>query len=332
MKQTLVLLSILINLVCYGQYGIRVYVEKPNLFYKQTGILLNDSTNDGYDQCCDAVRLGQSPDGIWTEINGTQYAINSYSGFEDYEDKIIPLYTSAFHDTGISIIGVDWQLNDLLTYRLLDSESPGIHFLPYICEGPITGQRFSLYLEYPLHVEVNNSCDFGYVVVENDIPETIYYLINDSNQVSYLPNYTDTIFDLPSGNYTLCVYGDMAETIQFSISNTVINANLYIPQTVVYIGDSYVTPILNIYSQYTNIMWDFGDGTIVYNDINPIHYYVEPGEYTLKAIVSEGQCSKAFEGIIRVEGSLGIQTINKPQYRHVNSYLYNIDGKLVKKL
>jgi hypothetical protein len=334
MKQLLVLLYLLTNVVCYGQYGVRVYFEKPNQLYKQTLVFLNDTTNDYFDSCCDATRLGGAPDGIWTEIGGTQYAINSYGNFDEFEDKIIPLYTSAYYDTGVSIIGVDWELNDMLFYGLLDNQSPGIHQLPYTCEGPINGQRFSLYLEYQLHVEVNNSCELGYVVIQNDDPETLYYLMNDSNQVSYLPNYTDTIFDLPSGDYTLCVYDNIVETTEFTINNTVIDAALYIPQSTVYIGDSYVTPFINIYSPYTNISWDFGDGTVInsYNDINPIHYYVEPGVYVLKAIINEGQCSKVFEGTINVEGSLGIQTISRPQYRQVSDYIYSIDGKLIKKL
>ena len=157
--------------------------------------------------------------------------------------------------------------------------------------------------------------------------------MDDSNTILYLPNYTDTIFDLPSGDYTLYVYDNIVETTSFTINNTVIDAALYIPQTTVYIGDSYVTPFLNIYSPYTNIVWDFGDGTIIntYNDINPVHYYTEPGMYLLKVTISEGQCSKVFEGTINVEGSLGIQTINRPQYRQISDYMYSIDGKLIKK-
>ena len=104
---------------------------------------------------------------------------------------------------------------------------------------------------------------------------------------------------------------------------------------------SYTLPFTNFYFKpefnqegarsNSRVLWDFGDGTTLYNDINPVHYYPEPGIYTLRAIVSEGQCSKIFESQITVENINGIQAINKLQYRPTSNF-YSIDGKLVKKL
>jgi hypothetical protein len=171
-------------------------------------------------------------------------------------------------------------------------------------------------------------------VIDNDEP-SVGYTLTCSDQIYYLPTYTDTIHDLVSGEYTLSLYDSIVEETTFTIQNTNIDATLYIPHTTVYLGDSYVTPILNIYTPYNEIYWDFGDGFTLTNDINPIHYYNQPGIYILKAVVSEGTCSRVFESEITVLHSnvSGIEYIltNTIRPRPSSNY-YSIDGKLVKRL
>jgi PKD repeat protein len=100
------------------------------------------------------------------------------------------------------------------------------------------------------------------------------------------------------------------------------------PVPITFDGNSTVLPTND---GIASVLWDFGDGTTLYNDINPVHYYTQPGIYILRAIVNEGQCSKIFESQITVENINGIQAINKLQYRPTSNF-YSIDGKLVKKL
>lgn len=183
-----------------------------------------------------------------------------------------------------------------------------------------------------LQLEIVDNCSSGYVVINNDESPVGYTMIHNGVDIlCILPTTTDTIFDLPSGEYILRSNGEAREQVSFTISNTVIDATLHIPYTSVCIGDSYITPILNIYSSYNDVYWDFGDGNILYSDINPVHYYTQPGIYTLKAIVNEGQCSKIFESKIVVENINGIQATNRLQYRTTSNY-YNVEGKVVKKL
>jgi len=327
-------LSVLLFLTCltgYSQSGVRVYLEKPNLLNSSIIIYFSDACTDEVNFGYDAVLFGSEINSIWTNIGNGKYIVNCFGPLT--EDMIIPIGAHISPDTGLFIIGVDETYGETLQYALLDNQVPGYHSMPYICQGPVSNERFSIHFEKPMKIDVASDCDFGYVVIDNDEPSIGYTLIpnNDPNSSYILPASTDTIFDLPSGDYTLCTNDEIPEQATFAISNTTIDATLYIPYTTVYIGDSYVTPILNIYSPYNDIFWDFGDGTTLYNDINPVHYYPQPGIYTLRAIVSEGQCSKIFESKIVVENINGIQATNRLQYRTTSNY-YNVEGKVVKKL
>jgi hypothetical protein len=331
MKQFLSVLLFLTSIVGYSQTGIRVYLEKPNILGSSIIIYFSDACTDEDNFGYDAALFGSELNSIWTNIGTNKYVVNCLGPLT--EDMIIPIGAYISPDTGLFIIGVNETYGETLQYALLDNQIPGYHSMPYSCQGPVSNERFSIHFEKPMKIDVASDCHFGYVVIDNDEPSIGYTLIpnNDPNSSYILPASTDTIFDLPSGDYTLCTNDEIPEQATFTISNTVIDATLYIPYTTVYIGDSYITPILNIYSPYNDILWDFGDGTTLYNDINPVHYYPQPGIYTLRAIVNEGQCSKIFESQIIVENINGIQAINRLQYRPTSNY-YSIDGKLVKKL
>jgi hypothetical protein len=323
----------LLLLTCISGYSqnsvIRLYLEKPNQFYKQTIVAFLDSTSDYIDPCCDATYLAGGTEGIWSYIGTNQYAVNAFE--YPNEDKLIQIGTSASPDTGLFIIGIDQINGDTLPLVLLDNNVPGYHTLPYVCNGPISN-RFSLLIERPIQIEIVNGCEVGYVVIDNDEPDSEYYLTDNNNQTFILPTYSDTIYNLPSGEYTLSVYDSIPENVSFTVDNTVIDAVLNIPYTTLYLGDSYITPVLNIYSAYDYIEWDFGDGNFTQNDINPVHYYSQAGVYTLRAIVGLGECSKIFETQITVNDVLGITPNYRdfPKYRPATFY-YAIDGKLVKR-
>jgi len=330
MKYFLITFMLLTSITSFSQGGVRLFFEKPNTFYRQTIIAFTDSTTDQVDVCCDAVRLPGSNNGIWTYIGNTEYSINAFGVLS--EDKLVPLGISSSSNDGLFTIGIDQILGDTLPLVLLDNLVPGYHELPYTFSGPVSN-RFSILFEKPISLEVVNGCEKGYVVIENDEPSSPYYLTDNLGQTLYLPSYTDTIYDLPSGYYTLSIYDSIPETIYFLVENTVIDATLNIPLTTIYLGDSFVTPILNIYSPYDYIEWDFGDGNFFSNDINPVHYYSQIGTFTLKATIGLGQCLKIFSTQITVNGPLSIIPQNYrdfPKHRP-SSFYYAIDGKLIKR-
>jgi hypothetical protein len=331
MKYLLNLSLLLISLNLFSQGGVRVFFEKPGVFYKQTAIMFTHSTTDQIDICCDAELLGNPPFSIYTEIQNNPYIFN-YMGLLE-TDKIVPLITKSILDTGTFTIGIDQTFGTLIPTYLIDNQNPGNHLLPYTFEGNVEN-RFSLIFKQPLNVEIINGCGAGYVVINNDIPEFPYYLTNLNGENWVLPPTTDTIYDLSSGEYILYLYNGINQSVSFTIENTVLDASLNIPQTTIYLEDSYIAPVLNIYSPYNSIEWDFGDGTIIYNDINPIHFYSHEGIYNLVVKIEENQCSLIFEAQIEVNGYLNtisnIKYKNLPRYTPIDLY-YAIDGKLMKR-
>jgi len=275
MKKILTILILITSLFSYAQSDakyIRVYIEKPELLYKNCVIIFSESCTNGTDQCCDALHLQGSPNSITTTIGNTSYVFNCFPNLT--EDKIIPLNINISPDTGVFIIGVDLSIGNLPPYALLDSQNPSYHQMPYICQGPVSNGRFSILFEYPLTVDVISGCELGYVIIDNDETSVSYELTDfyDPNISYILPPTTDTIFNLSNSDYLLTLNDSIIEEVQFSVANTVFNDELIVPYVLLPIQDPYIVPYLIVASPYDEISWNFGDGTpIIYNDVNPVH-------------------------------------------------------------
>ena len=334
MKKLILLLTILIPNIILSQSDaeyIRIYIEKPELLYKNCVIIFSDSCTDDVDWCCDAIQFGGPLNSITTTIANTSYVFNCFPKIT--EDRIIPLNINISPDTGLFIIGIDLSVGNL-NCHLLDSQNPGYHQMPYICLGPVSNGRFSIIFEYPLTVDVISGCEEGYVIIDNDETSGSYELTpyNDPSIYYILPSNTDTIFNLTNGDYLLTLNDSIIEQVQFGVSNTIFNDELVVPYILLAIQDPYIIPYLIMASSYDEISWDFGDGTtILYNDINPVHAYTETGIFILKVTITRNGCSKTLEQTITVYNPLGIQNIYPiiPSYKQ-SQYYYGIDGKLIR--
>jgi hypothetical protein len=335
MKNLLTILLIITCLFGYGQSDakyIRVYIEKPELLYKNCVIIFSESCTDGLDWDYDAIQFGGPLNSITTTIGNTSYVFNCFSNIT--EDKVIPLNINISPDTGLFIIGLDLSVGNLVC-RLLDTQYPGYHQMPYICQGPVSNGRFSMFFEYPLTVDVVGGCEEGYVVINNDQSSASYELTpyNDPNIYYELPPNTDTIFNLPNGDYLLTLNDTIFEQTQFGVSNTIFEDELVVPYTLLAIQDPYIIPYLVLAQSYDEISWDFGDGTpILYNDVNPVHGYTETGIFILKVTIIRNGCSKTIQEVITIYNPLSIQPIYPiiPNDKHTQ-YYYGIDGKLIRK-
>lgn len=307
----ILLTFLLLSNISYSQNAIRLFFQRPNDFYKQTIIAFTDSSTDGLDQCCDAILLGGSSVGIWTSIGNNRYAINSFGILN--EDKIIPIGLQSYTNEGQFVIGVDWQTGPPIEYRLMDAEYPGEFFvLPYVFSGSIYEGRFSLYIDRPMTVGVFPGCEVGKVSITNDDDETPYMLYQSGELIGEIPSYVDTLFDISDGNYEL-IGGQFDEIHSFYLENTQINANLYVSSQNVWINDAYIEGIVTIFTPYTSISWDFGDGSpMVTDDTNPVHLYQNTGTYILKVIIRRGQCEKILQSLITVESLSGFNTPMNP--------------------
>ncbi|MEZ5173156.1 MAG: T9SS type A sorting domain-containing protein [Bacteroidia bacterium] len=83
----------------------------------------------------------------------------------------------------------------------------------------------------------------------------------------------------------------------------------------------------------TEFEWNFGDGTTVSNDLNPVHAYMQPGVYTVTFTARNGGCesvqtmnitvSAASTGIANVSNS--VFTLYPNPARNIVNVLLNID-------
>ena len=335
MKKLLTILLIITCLFGYGQSDakyIRVYIEKPELLYKNCVIIFSESCTDGLDWDYDAIQFGGPLNSITTTIGNTSYVFNCFSNIT--EDKTIPLNINISPDTGLFIIGLDLSVGNLVC-RLLDTQYPGYHQMPYICQGPVSNGRFSMFFEYPLTVDVVGGCEEGYVVINNDQSSAPYELTpyNDPTTYYELPPNTDTIFNLPNGDYLLTLNDTIFEQVQFGVSNTIFEDELVVPYTLLTIQDPYIIPYLIPAQSYDEISWDFGDGTpIVYNDVNPVHGYTESGIFILKITITRDGCSKTIQEVITIYNPLSVPHIYPIMLSDKQTqYYYGIDGKLIRK-
>lgn len=309
MRRLLIFLLLFVS-EASAQSSIRLYFNRVDDFYKQTVIAFTDSTTDEVDVCCDAFQFGVPDVSIWTWIGSTRYAINAFGLVE--EDKLIPLGVSSWTNNGYFMIGVDSEDGEKLSYRLIDSEFPGQFIsLPYLFSGPIYEDRFALYLDKSTEIEVIPGCDYGKISIDNDDDENEYRLYSNGELISTYSSETDTIYSIPDGDYQL-ISGEFAEIDSFSIQNTIINASLWVSAQNVWINDAYIEGIVTIYTPFDSIHWDFGDGTGVDGDTNPVHLYQESGAYILKVTVKRGSCEKTYQSIITVQSPNGLISVQNP--------------------
>lgn len=316
---------LLLSNILIGQDGVKIYLEKPNLLYRQTIIIFLEGSTDGFDNCCDAVLFGGITNRIYTYNGNDAYSINTFAPLTN--DKEIQLGMYMVPDTGLFIIGIDQWYGDTLYAQLIDNLIPGLHQLPYTCYAPVSNDRFKILFEYPMFVEVYNDCDYGMIVIDND-DEGSGYVLQFENDTTYYPSNIDTIQNLSSGIYTLI--SGSGETYMFEIQTTQFEASIHISSSNVLIIDSSIEFVLTCFEPLSQIEWNFGDGTIQYSDFNPVHQYTQPGIYeVIVTLTSFTGCQKIIENIITVSNVMGIPTIEKTRTIKVDNRKWMIDGKQI---
>jgi PKD repeat protein len=333
----LLLFLFLIPTLIYSQFiEVNYRLRLTNSFgiSSETIIAFDSTTSDGVDNCCDALYLPSgSGVGIYTKIDNSNYAINAYSKLTT--DRSISLYTLANPDTGTFTLNVvDTTGYETTILSLSDSNFPEQLFnFPYTTEGPITGQRFTLHTSAPVKISVVNGCDSdsgGTVYINNPNYRWGFELFYNGELIEY-GDIGDSVFtNLQSGSYQYKWYNQIGnQTLNFEISNNTFDYELILPYNYLWIQDPGVVPELLITGNYDQIIWDFGDGRVIYDDINPVHYYSEVGQYILSVTVTSGNCSKTIQEIITVDNVFGFPNINVKNKTYL--YYYGIDGRLFKR-
>jgi PKD repeat protein len=324
-KQTLAILLTCFSLFANSQDGIRVYLEKPNLLQCTAGIVFSENTTDGVDFGYDSPLFGSVINSIYTYNGNTAYVNNWFGPLTD--DRVVQLGMTLSPDTGLFIIGIDFWYGDTIRTQLIDNLVPGLHDFPYVCQAPVSNDRFKIIFEYPMCVEVYSGCERGLIVIDNDDEGSEYILEYENDTVSY-PSNTDTIRNLDEGTYTLI--SGIGETYTFGIQTTLFDASLYVSESNVWVVDSWVEFVLTCFEPLTQIRWDFGDGSTYTGGFNPVHLYSEPGIYSASVTLTAfNGCQKTINQLITVSDFTGIQTIEKTRIVKTENGKWAIDGKQI---
>jgi len=328
MKKLIIFLAIIPNLLLSQvSGGIRLRLNSEAVNY-ETIIYFDSLSTDLVDNCCDAISFGQS-DPLYTFIGQSEYIINTFSQLTD--DRWIPIGVRCPSET--FEIETNLILGTQIKHKILDVTTGQIYELPHQFNGPVnSGQRFKIFFEYPLQVSVSNGCDTSVVSINNDTTIGEYTLLYNGTSTTIN---SDTLYLFQNGQYELQLQGDtIDESISFVVENVSndYSATLSIPLTSVPDVDPVIIPTIELNYNPTQIIWNFGDGTFVYDDINPVHYYTSPGLYNLTCtVISTDGCQKIFNSLITVYIIGGIEPIIK----RVDSkypFYYGLDGRLMKKI
>jgi hypothetical protein len=333
----LLLLLLLIPTFIYSQtsieVGYKLRLTKNNIWSYETIVAFDSIATDGPDNCCDAPTFGGPSSflSIYTKIGNQFYLFNYFSKLTT--ERSVDLYSFSNPDTGNFVLDVvDSVGYETTILSVSDSLFPDQRFnFPYICQGPVTGQRFTLHTTAPVKINVTNGCESdsgGTVLIHNPNQMWTNELIRNGEIIDY--DIDSIISNLSSGTYQYKWYNQTSyQIINFEVNNNPFDFDLILPFNYLLIQDPGIIPEVLITGDYDQIVWDFGDGSIRYDDINPVHYYSEVGQYILSVTVTSGECSKTVQEIITIDNVFGFPNIKLKN----NDYLfyYGLDGRLHRK-
>ena len=313
------------------EVGYKLRLSRDQNWNYETFVVFDSTTTEGIDLCCDASTFGgpSTSLGLYTKIGEGYFLFNYFSRLTT--DRVVDLYTFATPDTGSFTIDVVESVGYASTILgLSDYNFPDQRFnFPYLAQGPITGQRFRLHTSAPVEIRVSNGCESdsgGSVLINNPNSKWSEQIFFEGEEI--LVDVDSQISGLTSGNYEYKWSNESGtQTLGFAISNNPFNFNLIVPYTYLDVTDPGIIPEVLINGAYDQIIWDFGDGSgLRYDDLNPIHYYDDIGEYILRVEVTSGACTKTLEQLIIVDDVSGIPMVREKKMKPL--YYYGLDGRL----
>jgi len=328
MKKLLLSLFLVLNIQVSGQtYNV---LMSNNVITRNMFISFTDSTTDGVDLCCDAFDFGGIYPGgdIWTNIGNLSYVINAFSPLTDVRTIPIGAYSP---DSNIvwSFSIAEIPLNT--TVRIIDGNEE--HLLPYTTSGNFYNGRFSLlFSPAPTFSGLQACSDTGATCITIDVPGGYDYwrIIQEGANEDIYTGADSIICGLTRGDYFLQLYrSDKVDEAQFTIDWIDLTAEFILPLSDVPIIDPVIIPQVFIFTPYDSLRWDFGDGTVVNNDSNPVHVYQVPGQYQLSLKIYRDYCTLEYNSIINVYQVNNIPLIYV-QKKGGRKYVYGLDGRLQK--
>jgi hypothetical protein len=329
----------------------KVRLQNPSSLTFDAAIAFGDGATEGFDHGLDAPRLPLSD----------VLDLYSYIGTEGYTIQFSPKFVS----TKIVDLGTVMSLPGDYTFSLSEFTGFDPSILVFIEDvqtgsfenlnnaGTYTftndpsfqGVRFRLHFTSPIQMSTTGTCigeATGKILLANTnttLPLTADLLNSAGETVATSGAFTgEYVFQgLTSGAYVL--RGTYAGAQPFEVPASVDGGPISVPAT--FTASSYNLSIADAIVEFaatapnaTQITWDFGDGTIITGDLNPVHAYMTPGVYTVTFTALNSGCGSVVTatvtvtanatGLANVEGVNGFTIYPNPA-NEVASLLLNLD-------
>jgi len=300
---------------------LRLRMENSNGVGTEALVAFIDDATEGVDNSYDALRLQGNADlSLYTFNGDLEYAIQAWPTLTN--ERVIDL--GAINTvTGASTISMNLFENfDPTTVVYLEDTELGIfHNLTqngtYAFDNSgLNGDavRFRLHFRAPVGVSSVMDCsgtESGKILVGNPNSTPIAVeLKNANNEVvaTAAPFVGEHEFvNLASGNYTLGMSytdgGNISRNIVVENNGMTTPASFIASATNVSIADAIIEFQGNAQGA-TEYTWDFGDGTVVSGDLNPVHAYNALGVYTVTFTAMNNGCGSSATTAITVGADL----------------------------
>ena len=300
---------------------LRLRMENVNGVGAEALVAFIDDATDGPDNSYDALRLQGNADlSLYTFNGDMEYAIQAWPTLTN--ERVIDLGT-VNTVAGASTISMNMFENfDATTVVYLEDTELGIfHNLTQdnsyeFDNSGLNGDavRFRLHFRAPIGVSSVMDCsgtESGKILVGNpNTTPVAVELKNANNEVvaTAAPFVGEHEFvNLASGNYSLAMSytdgGTVNRTTAVENNGMTSPASFIASATTVSIADAIIEfqGTAQGASEYT---WDFGDGTIVTGDLNPVHAYNALGVYTVTFTAMNNGCGSSASTTISVGADL----------------------------
>jgi hypothetical protein len=273
--------------------------------YNETLIAFREDATDDADNQYDAKKMrGNEKIALYSIIGTEDYAIQALPSLT--ADKMLPLGIEA-NVSGPQTIKLK-QIEHIPASAQVILEDTKLGVFQNLRSNPIyvynyeTGvdvNRFRLHFKPAVTLFASTeSCaqNDGTITLNSNSATTWNYSVVNSNGVTLASaqNFSGNVElnNLSGGIYTVNLSNQFGTYVQEMIevqSGSGITASVNASAIEVELNEESIEFTANV-NGATDITWDFGDGTIVTGVLNPIHFYTNPGTYTVNFVASNANC------------------------------------------
>jgi len=322
----------------------------------ETIIAFKDGATESYDLGIDGNRLpGNTSIALYTMVGEAQIAFNYFSPLT--AERIVPLKALNVLGGVSSITMNQFDNFDASTVVYLEDVVNGVfHNLTanptYTFSNGVvvdSTDRFRIHFRAPISLQATSDCSgmgLGKMILDNPNNTSVVAEVFNSSDLSVS---TTEAFGSSTGNGQVVIENLFADNYRVSLiyadgsttSKQAVIADGGMPVAASFQSSANNVSIADAIVEFqaiapgaTSVSWNFGDGTELVGDMNPVHAYMAPGVYTVTFTALNGGCgSEATTTITVTANSTGIAnlagvngfTIYPNPANEIASLLLNLD-------